>query len=90
VLFSPLGPPGNLEIPFDQAYFKDLKLIMSYSCGPDDTAQALRWLRAGTVRPEQVISDFIAIDELPEAYGKMKNGEILKPMVLFPAERTDP
>jgi L-iditol 2-dehydrogenase len=82
-LFSPLGPPGNLSLPIDEIYFRDIDLITSYSCGPEDTENALSMLRAGRIKAEQVVSHFISIDELPAAYQAMKRGEILKPMVVF-------
>lgn len=81
-LFAPL-PPGKLGFDFERAYMQDLTLVNSYSCGPDDTQVALEWLFAGRVRGEQVVSDQITIEELPEAYGKMKRGEILKAVVRF-------
>lgn len=83
VLFSPLSPPGMFELPINELYFKDLRLVTSYSCGPDDTHAAHTLLGEGHVRAEQVISHFISIDELPAAYQAMKRGEILKPMVIF-------
>lgn len=82
VVFAPLPPTERLQVP-SEAYFKDIEILHSYSCGPDDTAQAENYLAGGAFCAEQVVSDFIAIDDLPAAYGKMKAGEILKPMVLF-------
>jgi len=83
LLFAPFGaspiPVGLL----DRLYFQDVTLATSYSAGPDDTAEALRMLRAGTVRAEQVVSDFVGIDELPAKYREMKGGAILKAMVVF-------
>jgi hypothetical protein len=35
------------------------------------------------VRAEQVVTDFVAMEGLPTAYGRMKRGEILKAMVVF-------
>ncbi len=81
-IFSPL-PPGELPFDFEKAYMRDLTLVNSYSCGPDDTAEAVELLRLGSVKADQVVSDFISLDELPEFYTRMKNGEILKPMVMF-------
>lgn len=81
-MFAPLGPGEDLRAP-QEAYFKDLHIVNSYSCGPDDTAAAAEAVRAGRVRAEQVVSHFIAIDELPAAYQAMKRGEILKPMVIW-------
>lgn len=83
VLFAPM-PPGQ-PYPFDQEsrYFADLTLIHTYSCGPNDTRLALEALRQGKVKAEQVVSDFVSLDELPNAYRRMANAEILKAMVVF-------
>jgi L-iditol 2-dehydrogenase len=83
VLFSPFGPPGQAILPVDTLYFNDINLITSYSCGPVDTATALELFKQDKLRAEQVVSHFISIDELPNAYQSMKRGDILKPMVIF-------
>lgn len=82
VMFAPLPPGEPLRVP-QEAYFRDLAIVHSYSCGPDDTAEAAERLRACDVWAEQVVSDFIRLDDLPIKYQAMKRGEILKPMVLF-------
>lgn len=82
VMFAPMGPGQSLQVPQD-VYFRDLSIHHAYSCGPDDTLAAAEAIRSGKVRAEQVVSDFIRIDELPQAYLLMKEAEILKPMVLF-------
>ena len=68
---------------FTELYFRDISLIPSYSAGSSDTSEALKILREGAVCAEQVVSDFVTIDELPKAYEAMKKGEILKAMVVF-------
>jgi L-iditol 2-dehydrogenase len=78
--FAPLGPGQSLSIP-QRAYFLDLKIVNSYSCGPGDVAQALAAIRAGAVKAQQICSHFIRLPELPTYYKKMKAAEILKPMV---------
>ena len=83
LLFAPFGENPLLDLIIDRCYFKDVTLATSYSAGPDDTVEALRLLRAGTVKAEQVVSDFVSIDELPAMYEAMKRGEILKAMVSF-------
>lgn len=82
VLFAPLGPGEELKVP-QSVYFRDLRIAHAYSCGPSDTLDAANAIRAGKVRAEQVISHFIDLEQLPEKYLEMKNGTILKPMVLF-------
>jgi L-iditol 2-dehydrogenase len=82
VMFAPLGPGEDLRVP-QQAYFNDLTIRHAYSCGPRDTQEAAAAIRAGKLRAEQVVSDFVGMNELPAAYAKMKRGEILKAMVVF-------
>ena len=84
LLFAPLGPSQDLKLSQD-LYFRDIKVFHSYSCGPNDTLAAANAIREGRLKAEQVISNFINIDQLPTAYEEMKAGKILKPMVLFGA-----
>jgi L-iditol 2-dehydrogenase len=83
LLFSPLPPGSPFAIDLERHYFQDLSLICSYSCGPQDTLSAMQLILEGRVRAEQVVSDFIGLDELPEAYDRMRRGGILKAMVEF-------
>ncbi len=83
VLFAPLPPSQPVPLDLEALYFRDLRFATSYSCGPDDTARALATLRSGGLKAEQVVSDFVTLDELPRAYHAMRSGEILKAMVVF-------
>jgi L-iditol 2-dehydrogenase len=82
VMFAPLGPSGQLNVP-QGVYFRDVRIVSSYSCGPIDTAGAIEAIRRGSVRAEQVCSHFIELEELPERYNQMKAGRIVKPMVIW-------
>jgi L-iditol 2-dehydrogenase len=82
ILFAPMPPNSPVSIDLEVLYFLEAQVIPSYSCGPDDVADAAV-LVGSYVRAEQVVSHFISIDELPKAYQAMKMGEILKPMVMF-------
>ena len=84
VAFAPFGPTETALPRFNDLYFRDLELISSYSCGPTDTAEAAQLLRTGQVRADQVVSHEISFDDLPSHYIKMRDEEILKPMVIFP------
>lgn len=83
-LFAPLPPGQAMPLDLHDLYFRDLDLICSYSCGPEDTRAAAEIIRSGKVRAEQVVSNFIELAELPARYKEMKDGAILKPMVVFP------
>jgi L-iditol 2-dehydrogenase len=81
-LFAPLPPDQDLKVP-GAAYFRDLRIFNAYSAGPPDSVQAIAWLREGRIRAEQVVTEFIPLSDLPRAYRAMRDGEILKPMVVF-------
>ncbi|MDI9636659.1 alcohol dehydrogenase catalytic domain-containing protein [Kamptonema cortianum] len=81
-LFAPL-PPGPQEIDMESLYMRDAVLVNSYSCGPNDTAEAVSILRTQPFTAEEFVSDFVTLNDLPKAYAKMKAGEILKAMVIF-------
>lgn len=83
VMFAPLPPGEDLRVP-QEVYFKDITITHAYSCGPNDTAIAAELLREGVVRAEQVVERFVLLDELSEAYVQMKEGKILKAMVVWP------
>ena len=81
-MFAPMHP-GEVTVDLGALYFRDVTLTSSYSCGPDDTQQAYLWLAKGLVSADQLVSEFVTLDELPGAYGRMKRQETLKAMVMF-------
>jgi L-iditol 2-dehydrogenase len=83
VMFAPMPPGAETPVDMNRLYFRDAKIVNSYSCGPDDTSASAALLREGKIKAEQVVSDFIEITDLPKAYSAMKKGEILKAMVVF-------
>lgn len=83
VLFAPIAGPTPTAASLSQLYFDEVTLIPSYSCGPNDTALAARWIEQGRLIAEQVVSHFITLPELPAAYASMRRCDILKAMVMF-------
>ncbi len=82
-LFAPMPPGQETPVDLNRLYFLDARIEFAYSCGPIDTIKAIKLLREKRVQAEQVVSDFVGIDGLPQAYLAMKRGEILKAMVIF-------
>jgi len=83
VMFSPLPP--DEEFAFDQtaAYFRDLTLVSSYSCGPDDTAEALRLIAVGVVTAERLGATGVPFPAVAEAYEAMREARAIKSIVTF-------
>lgn len=82
VMFTPIEPSERFV--FDQcaAYFRDVRLVASYSCGPDDTREALALIAQGIVTSEKLGATLFGPDDVIRAYGAMKNSEIVKAIVV--------
>jgi len=82
--FWPTPPEERLPVsPFD-LYFNEITLHFSYSCGPDDTAEALHWLSRGLVRVEDLITHRVPMAEAHRAFDlTRKPGDSLKAVVVL-------
>jgi L-iditol 2-dehydrogenase len=71
LLFTPTPPSERIEISPNILYFKEIKLIPSYSAGPYDTREALLWIERGTVRAERLVTHRFPLERIKEAYKLM-------------------
>lgn len=68
VLFTPAKPGEVLNIDPNDLYFKDISIVTTYSCGPDDTRQALRFIERGIVTAQKLVTHRFPIDEAEKAF----------------------
>lgn len=83
VMFTPFAPEAPIRIDPEKFYFGDLRLVASYSCGPDDTRAALGLIANGTVTAAKVGAHLIGIDDVPNAYREFARARVIKPIVAF-------
>jgi L-iditol 2-dehydrogenase len=84
VLFTPT-PIGVLTgLDLHDLYFREVSLVPSYSCGPEDTHQAYDLLRAGRVRIDGLITHRFPLERVQEGYNTARRGgAVLKVLVTF-------
>jgi L-iditol 2-dehydrogenase len=83
VLFTPT-PSVPTTLDFCDLYFREISLVPSYSCGPQDTRRAYGLLRTGAVDVSPLITHRFPIDEIQRAYNTAKSGgDVLKVLVVF-------
>ena len=65
-----MGTPkeAHLSLSTHDLYFKEIRLIPSYSCGPLETREALRLIRAGAVSASHVVTHQFPLEAANEAY----------------------
>ncbi len=62
-------PPGDtLQLDTSDYYFREVRLVPSYSCGPPDTREALRLIEAGIVGAQHVVTHRFPLVEARQAY----------------------
>ena len=83
VMFTPLEPGVTFAFDQSRAYFRDLCLVASYSCGPDDTRIAASVLASGAIAPQMLDARTVPLDEVPAAYDAMRRAAIVKAIVTF-------
>jgi L-iditol 2-dehydrogenase len=83
VMFTPFPPEAPVTIDSQRLYFGDLRIVASYSCGPDDTRAALDLIARRVVTADKIGADLVSLDDVPRAYRALADSRIVKPIVVF-------
>lgn len=83
VMFTPLEPGVAFTFDPNDLYFRDVKLVTSYSCGPNDTREALDLIARGVVTAELLGAKQYPLDEAAQAYAALRDARIIKPIIIF-------
>jgi L-iditol 2-dehydrogenase len=88
VQFMGTEPGETLALPTYDFYFRELRLVPSYSCGPVETRRALDLIGAGVIAARHVVTHRFALDEAAEAYRVAAlDKAAIKAMVMFEGAR---
>jgi len=68
VQFMGTEPGQTLHLPMFDFYFREIRLVPSYSCGPVETRAALDLIAAGVVAARHVVTHRFPLAEAKEAY----------------------
>lgn len=69
LFFTPAQPGERLSLDINELYFKDMTLITSYSCGPDDTKEALSDIANGVITAQKFVTHQFTIEDTARAFG---------------------
>ncbi len=84
VFFTPAKPGETLTIDPNEIYFRDVRISTSYSCGPDDTKEALGFIQKGVVTAGKLVTHRFPIEETAQAYRLTAEArDSLKSLVVF-------
>ncbi len=75
LLFTMAAPGEAWDADLNSLYFREVAVVPSYSCGPDDTREALDAIASRRVRVDDLVSHRFGIAEAPEAFARARNAE---------------
>jgi L-iditol 2-dehydrogenase len=83
VQFTASPPEDEFSLRLHDLYFNETRIVPSYSCGPDDTRQALELVRRGVLNARELITHSFPLTRISEAYQQAQKPDSLKVVVTF-------
>jgi L-iditol 2-dehydrogenase len=83
VQFTATPPDDELLVKPHDLYFNETRLIPSYSCGPDETRQALSLVERGVINAAELVTHRFPLAQITEAFATAQKPESLKVIVTF-------
>jgi L-iditol 2-dehydrogenase len=83
VQFTATPPEDELTLRPHDLYFNETRLVPSYSCGPDETREALALVERGVVNAADLVTHRFPLAQVSEAFATAQKPESLKVIVTF-------
>jgi L-iditol 2-dehydrogenase len=83
VQFTACPPEEEMLLRPHDLYFNETRLVPTYSCGPDDTREALDLVRRGIISAKELVTHRFPLAHVREAYEQAQKPESLKVVVTF-------
>src|SRR5271170_3633998 len=84
VQFTATPPEDEMMLKPHDLYFNETRLVPSYSCGPDDTREAMALVERSVLRAADLVTHRFPLERVVEAYAMAQKPESLKVIVTFP------
>lgn len=83
VQFTAMPPEVELAVRPHDLYFNETRLIPSYSCGPDDTREALSLVQRGVINARDLVTHRFPLEQIDSAFAQAQQPEALKVIITF-------
>ena len=85
VQFTATPPDDELLVKPHDLYFNETRLVPSYSCGPEETREALALVEHGVINARDLVTHSFPLTQITEAFAIAQKPESLKVIVTFPS-----
>jgi L-iditol 2-dehydrogenase len=84
LVFTMAAPGERWSADLNGLYFREISVLPSYSCGPDDTREALDAIASRRVAVADLVTHRFGIGEAPEAFARARRADgALKVVIAF-------
>jgi L-iditol 2-dehydrogenase len=83
VQFTATPPEDELTLKPHDLYFNETRLVPSYSCGPEETREALSLVQRGVINASDLVTHRFPLAQITEAFATAQKPESLKVIVTF-------
>jgi len=83
VQFTATPPDDELTLKPHDLYFNETRLVPSYSCGPEETREALSLVQRGVINAADLVTHRFPLAQITEAFATAQKPESLKVIVTF-------
>ena len=83
--FTATPPDDELLVKPHDLYFNETRLVPSYSCGPEETREALALVEHGVINARDLVTHSFPLTQITEAFATAQKPESLKVIVTFPS-----
>jgi L-iditol 2-dehydrogenase len=85
LIFASLHPDSQVDLDWNELYYREINLVSSYSAAPDDLREALELLADGSVSVKQMTEHTFPFEKFSEALAAIEGRAILK-AIMVPRE----
>ena len=75
LVFTMAAPGDTWAADLNGLYFREIAVVPSYSCGPDDTRDALAAIASGRVAVDDLVTHRFAVGDAAEAFARARRPE---------------
>lgn len=80
-IFASLHPESNVQLDWNQLYYRELNIVSSYSASPVDLKEGLELLGKGIVRVGNLTHNTFTLDQFAQAVDAIESRQIMKAII---------
>jgi L-iditol 2-dehydrogenase len=86
VFFAVPGPDKKVEIPINDFWTREVKILTSYYCGPPDIIDAINLMETGTIKVDDLITHKLPLNDIAKGFQLVVEGQESIKVIITPYE----